>query len=168
MQVSQLQVANDKVQDRLILRIATQSSEEIRVYFTRRFLRELWPYLVSMLNGHLAARPQISAASPSQSEPAATFEKPFREENPRFPLGSTPLLVSEATLEASGEGQARLVLREGRERSVNLNLNADLLQALCAMLRATCEQAKWDMALDYNQATGAVATINAPEKILLH
>ena len=166
--ISQLQVANDKVQDRLVLRIATQSNEEIRVFLTRRFLRELWPHLTAMLSGHLAARPLPPNAPTTTPEPPATFEQPFRDDNPRYPLGSTPLLASEATLEAVGEGQGRLVLREGRERSFNLNLNAELLQALCAMLRASSEQAGWDMSLDYHQAPGSLETFSAPTKILLH
>lgn len=167
MQVTQLQVANDSLQDRLVLRIATQSNEEIRVFFTRRFLRELWPHLTTMLSGHLAARPQLAEAIAKPEQPAM-FEQPFRENNPRYPLGSAPLLASEASLEAAGDGQARLILREGRERSFNLNLNAELLRALCAMLRAASEQAKWDIALDYQPAPGALETVKAPANILLH
>ncbi len=168
MQVTQLQVANDSVQDRLVLRIATQSNEEIRVFFTRRFLRELWPHLTAMLSGHLSVRPQSSGTPAIKSGKPATFEQAFREENPSYPLGSKPLLASEATLEAAGEGQARLILREGRERSFNLNLNAELLQALCAMLRAASEQAQWEMALEYQQTPVSLATISTPNKILLH
>ena len=168
MQITQLQVANDSVQDRLILRIATQANEEIRVFFTRRFLRELWPHLATMLSGHLAQRPTVIIEADSASPQPPSFEKPFRDDNPSYPLGSTPLLASEATLEAAGDGLARLVLREGRERSFNFNLNADLLQALCAMLRAASEQAQWEMKLDYDMARITSTTSNAPGKALLH
>lgn len=146
MNIRQLQVANDSVQDRLLLRVGTQANEELRVWFTRRFLRELWPGLAAMLAGHLAPRvvdkPAPAAAAPS-------FDQPFRNENPHYPLGSNPLLASEATFEATGEGSARLTLREARERSLSLNLNSELLQALCSMLRAAAEQAKWELPLDY-------------------
>ena len=168
MQISQLQVANDSVQDRLILRIATQANEEIRVFFTRRFLRELWPHLATMLGGHLAQQPTLVIEADSAAPQPPTFEQPFRDDNPTYPLGSTPLLASEATLEPAGDGLARLVLREGRERSFNFNLNADLLQALCAMLRAASEQAQWEMALDYDKARIASPTGKAPAKSLLH
>ena len=168
MQISQLQAANDSVQDRLVLRIATQANEEIRVFFTRHFLRQLWPHLTAMLSGHLAARPVSANAGSPSSENPASFDHPFRDQNPVYPLGSNPLLASEATLEAAGDGQARLILREGRERNFNLNLNAELLQALCAMLRAASEQAQWEMALDYNKACIASPTSKAPAKALLH
>ena len=153
MQIRQIQVANDSLQDRLVLRIATQANEEIRVFFTRRFLRELWPHLISMLLDHLAAQPVLSSDIPEADAPeeTASFEKPFSNDDPLYPLGSMPLLASEATLEAAGPGLARLILREARERSFNMNLNAELLQALCAMLRAASEQAGWELGLDYGQ-----------------
>ena len=157
MQIRQIQVANDSLQDRLVLRIATQANEEIRVFFTRRFLRELWAHLMTMLLDHLAVQPVLSTDAPAADTPeeAAGFEKPFSNDDPLYPLGSMPLLASEATLEAAGPGLARLILREARERSFNMNLNAELLQALCAMLRAASEQAGWDLGLDYGQPAAA-------------
>ena len=65
------------------------------------------------------------------------------------------MLAAEATLEAAGEGLWRLILREMRERGVTLNLNGELLQALCSMLRATAGQAAWDLTLDYAGAAPA-------------
>jgi hypothetical protein len=167
MQIRQLQVACDAAQDRLTLRVATQANEEFRVWITRRYLRELWPHLVAMLAGHLAARPQAPAEKPA-GEPAASFEQPFKEDNPSFPLGSTPLLASEATLTASGEGLARLILREGRERSFTLNVNGELLQALCAMLRKSAEQAGWGLALDYAPAAAPAPAADNAKPGLLH
>lgn len=160
MQIRQIQVANDSIQDRLVLRIATQANEEIRVFFTRRFLRELWPHLIAMLLDHLAAPPAFSpetaqSETAAESETGATFEKPFTNDDPSFPLGSQPLLASEATLEVAGPGLARLILREARERSFNMNLNAELLQAFCSMLRASSDQAGWDLALDYGKPAAA-------------
>lgn len=61
MRISQLQVANDSVQDRLALQIATEANDEFRLHFTRRFLRELLPHLTAMPAGYLGA----SAAEPA-------------------------------------------------------------------------------------------------------
>lgn len=148
MQIQQLQVAADPVQDRLLLRISTPSQEEVRVFVTRRFLRELWPHLIGMLFGHLGARP-IQLEIREMPATAGSFDAPFENPEASFPLGGTPLLAAEAKLEAAGEGLCRLSLREFKERSFTMTLNADLLQALCSMLRATCEQSKWDLELDY-------------------
>lgn len=194
MSVRQIQVANDSVQDRLILRIGTSANEEIRVYFTRRFLRDLWPHLAAMLTGHLAAanldtlKPShesgsnsgsnsgnrsnnesgstADAEAPEQSGTQSTsFDQAFQNDNPTYPLGAKPLLATEAVLDANGEGSATLTLREGRERSFKLSLNVELLQALCAMLRAANEHAGWDLSLDH---TPPVSIARPPVNSLLH
>jgi hypothetical protein len=170
MQIRQLQVANDKIQDRLVLRIATQENEEIRVFFTRRFLSELWPFLVAMLLEHLSiqAAENDDLADEINAGEVASFEKPFVSDNPYFPLGSMPLLASEAALEATAPGMARLLLREGRERSFNMNLNAELMQALCTMLREGSEQSGWELELGYGETISTTSTSSSCGKGLLH
>ena len=169
MQGRQRQVVHDSVQDRLVLRIATQANEEIRVFLTRRYLREIWPHLAAMLAGRPGAvPPQMAAAEACRdaADPDATFAQPFREDNPVYPLGNNPLLATEATFEAAENGGCRLTLRERRERCVALNLDAGLLQALCSMLRAGAGKGGWDLALDYSPAT---VPMPAPGgKTLLH
>lgn len=168
MQISQLQVATDNVQDRLLLRVATPDNEEYRIFFTRRFLRELWPHFTAMLTGHLRLRPAMTPEADAAEDSPNTFEQQFREDNPSYPLGSKPLLASEATLEPAGDGLARLILREGRERSFELSLSAEMLQALSAMLRAASEQAQWEIALEYQGAAGPMIINRAPGTPLLH
>jgi len=169
MSVRQLQIANDSVQDRLVLRIATDDNEEIRVFLTRRFLREIWPHLSRMLghqlNQQTAAPARESDGDGDEGHEASSFEQPFKEDDPVFPLGAKPMLASEATFESGEDGLSRMILREGRERYFSLNLNNELLQALCSMLRAASEQAKWDLGLSYD----APATLTTPPgKSLLH
>ncbi|PKO48120.1 MAG: hypothetical protein CVU31_07260 [Betaproteobacteria bacterium HGW-Betaproteobacteria-4] len=153
MQIRQLQVACDQVQDRLLLRISSQDDEEYRIWLTRRFLRELWPHL-SRLAGKLAATPIVGEAL---ADEAVNFDQAFSEENATFPLGSTPLLCSELKVDTLNDGTFNLTFREGRERCFQLAVNADLLQTLCAMLRAGAEHAQWNLALDGVQATSSTA-----------
>ena len=160
MQISQLQVSHDGVQDRLMLRIATNAKEEIRAWITRRFLRELWVPLVSVMLDHLSAppvTPDINGQAAAQAAaPAGNFDEPYRDDNLSYPLGKNPLLVSEVQMEPTGPNSVRMTLREARERSFTINLNADLMQALCAMLRATSEQAGWALTLDYSTPSGSL------------
>lgn len=145
MQIRQLQVACDQLQDRLLLRISTQEDEEYRIWLTRRFLRELWPHL-SRLAGNQAVATPIVGELPADD--VANFEQPFSEENATFPLGSTPLLSSELKVDTLSDGTFNLSFREGRERSFQLAMNVELLQTLCAMLRAGADHAQWNLALD--------------------
>lgn len=173
MQISQLQVSHDGVQDRLVLRIATSAREEIRAWITRRFLRELWMPLVGVMRDHLSSPPQVaSAPAAAATTPPGNFDEAFRDDNQSFPLGMAPLLVSEVKMEPSGPDLVRMTLREGRERSFTMNLNANLIQALCSMLRATSAQAKWDLDLGYDAERGGTVGDAAPSeptrKKLLH
>ncbi|MBU1364957.1 MAG: hypothetical protein KKE51_14165 [Gammaproteobacteria bacterium] len=152
MQIRQLQVACDQVQDRLLLRISSQDDEEYRIWLTRRFLRELWPHLSRLAGKQVAATPIVGEAP---ADEAVNFDQAFSEENATFPLGSTPLLCSELKVDTLNDGTFNLTFREGRERSFQLAVNADLLQTLCAMLRAGAEHAQWNLVLDGVPATSS-------------
>jgi len=146
MQIRQLQVACDHLQDRLLLRVATQADEEVRIWLTRRFLRDLWPHLAGLLGQQPAPLPVVADAAPAG---APSFEQAFRDDKATYPLGATPLLTSEIKFDTLSDGSFNLTFREGRERSFLLPLTPDLLQMLCAMLRAGAEQAQWNLSLDY-------------------
>lgn len=146
MQIRQLQVACDHLQDRLLLRVATQADEEYRIWLTRRFLRDLWPHLAKLLGQQSVPMAVTAEAPPAE---AASFEQAFRDDNATYPLGAMPLLTSEVKVDSLSDGSFNLTFREGRERSFLLALTPDLLQMLCAMLRAGAEQAQWNLALDY-------------------
>ncbi|MBK7901469.1 MAG: hypothetical protein KA603_11805 [Azonexus sp.] len=163
MQIAQIQAAADPIQDRLLLRIATNTQEEVRVFVTRRLLRDLWPLLMAVLADHLG-RP----APTSGSAPAGAFGEPYRLENPSLPLGAQPLLPGEAKVEPHGPGRCLLTLKEPRERCFALALDADLLHALCAMLRAGAEQARWDLDLPYGSPAPAGAEAAPKGKQFLH
>lgn len=146
----------------MVLRIGTSANEEIRIFITRRFLREIWPHLTAALAGQPAPMPQIITA---EDNTAASFEQAFSEDNPTYPLGANPLLATEAAIVTNEENLLQLTLREGRERSFSLKLNDELLHALCVMLRAANENAGWDLTLEY---TTPPTLVGSPAKALLH
>lgn len=148
--IRQLQVVIDSLQDRLLVRIATSSHDEVRLFVTRRFLRELWPHL----SRQLPVEGKPIAVETAESTPApGSFDQDFQNDNPNYPLGSTPLLAAEAVVEPIAEGGCNLTLRELKERSFTVSLNTDLLQAFCAMLRAAASESQWDLDLSYAPAT---------------
>lgn len=143
MQIRQLQIAHDTVQDRLVLRLATTDDEEYRAWLTRRFVRTLWPHLAKRM-----AEPAVPITEVPASD-GGSFEQAFQEDHATYPLGSTPLLVSEVKVDVLADGGVDLTFREGRERHFQLGLPPDLLQTFCAMLRAGAEAADWNLTLDY-------------------
>lgn len=149
MHIRQLQVACDRLQDRLLLRVATQADEEYRIWLTRRFLGDLWPHLAGLLGQPAAPQAAVGEAAPAEQ---ASFEQPFTDDKATYPLGTSPLLTSELKVDTLADGSFNLTFREGRERRLQLSLTPQLLHMLCAMLRAGAEQAQWNLALDYAPA----------------
>lgn len=167
MQIRQIQVANHVVEDRLHIRIATQDNEEIGVFMTRRFLRELWPHLMTVLLDRLATSP--NSQKPKKPGSSPSFDQAFDNENPKFPLGETPLLASEVNLEMVGQEAVKVTFREGQERNISLSLDADLMHAFCAMLRSASDKACWDLQLDYtNQRPMPTHPIPSTSRGMLH
>ena len=167
MQIAQLQVAFDPRTDRLMLRIASQAQEEFRIALTRRLVKALWPHLQRMLESHLAAAtpteaPNSSAgaeapadeptAAPPQGEAdaagAGTYNEPFDDSNLTHPLGTEPLLAMESRLQPRKGAICRVMLGELRARQVTFDCDRELMQALCAMIRATVDKAEWNLDLD--------------------
>ncbi len=165
MPIRQLQIAHDAVQDRLVLRVSTQADEEFRVWLTRRVLRELWPHLARLLGpaNDRAALPGEIAAWPAPSGLTPVLP----DDKVSYPLGATPLLISEIQCDSLADGSFQLTFREGRERSFELGLTPDLLQAFCAMLRTAAEQAHWDLALDH-AASITLGVLPHPRPFHLH
>ncbi len=160
MQLRQLQVASDSIQDRLLLRFSTLQNEEVRVWLTRRFLRQIWAALLQMAErvGEPPAESETdSDADAAGSRDDASFEQPFVEDDPSYPLGKKPLLASEAKLDLLEDSSLRLTLSEGRERSCSLHMDGELLQFFCAMLRAAERQADWNLGLDYGEQPAVAA-----------
>ena len=116
-------------------------------------------HLAGLIGQQGAPQPVVGETPPAE---AASFEQPFADENATYPLGSTPLLTNEVKFDTLSDGTYNLTFREGRERSFQLGLPPDLLQALCAMLRAGAEHAQWNLALDYTPATTISAVSKSP------
>jgi len=172
MNIRQLQVVVDSLQDRLLLRIATNSNDEVRLFITRRFLRELWPHLSRLLPKD--GVPVTVDADGEDTAPPGSFDQEFHNDDPNFCLGSTPLLAAEAVVEPIAEGGCRLTLREPKERSCTVELNTDLLLAFCAMLRAAASESLWDLDLPYAATAGTPGFAEpagepaAPSRTTLH
>jgi len=151
MHIQQLQISFDAREDRLLLRIATEEREEIRVALTRRLVKVLWPHLVRMLDGHLAGVEDDVAISeePSSPSPASgRFDAPYDEDKLSHPLGIEPVLAMESRLQAIEGPACRIMLGEVRARKVSFECDRELLLALCTMIRATIARADWDLDLD--------------------
>ena len=110
MNIHQLSVTYLAEQDRILMRVNTTASEEMRLWLTRRLMLGLWPLLSRLLTEHLlkleAAGTSLGAADEELKKMLADFRKeeflqhadfdtPYQDNKQALPLGEEPLLVTD-------------------------------------------------------------------------
>jgi len=163
--VHQVTVSYAADADRLLLRISTAGKNEFRLWLTRRFTKSLWGLLMGPLErepgvagGQAApgAKDAIMAMCHQEAVLSADFSKKHQPGVPATPGGGEPLAVS-AQLTPAGPDQNRLAITTDVGVDINLNLDRQLLHALCHMLVQATTQAEWGLDLAIGEAGQVVA-----------
>lgn len=154
--VNQLHVSFVPAHDRLLLRVATANRREIRLWMTRRFVRQLWPVLLEALNtdpavaGHAdpRARSEVLSFQHEQAVQSTRFSKGQYQPAPETrPLTETPLLLSRVKSETLDATHTRLELITARDRSFQLTLDRKTIHSLCKLIADCASSAEWDLDL---------------------
>jgi hypothetical protein len=162
MQIRQLSVNYLPEQDRILLRVNTATSEEMRLWLTRRLMAGLWPLLNRLTNQQLLQR----EAAGSSLDPAdddlkkmltdyrkdqllreADFQTPYEDKPAAFPLGSEPLLVTDVDVTPQSDGGLRLHFHERRQaqeqRNFRIQMEPRLVQGLMHLVEQSLQRAQW-------------------------
>lgn len=181
MNIHQINVGYVMEQDRLLIRINSQSGEEFRIWLTRRLGIQWLPILER--SGQTQLQTQMAQPDPAapvshqreqlmrnfQKEAQAyegDYETPFREQASALPLGEEPLLVTELQMTSLADGKLQVTLVEKlsqRQRDMQLTMDVTLTQGLTQLLRRAIEASDWlkgpdpksALALESDQASGA-------------
>ena len=163
MQIHQLSISYLAEQDRVLVRVKSSSSEEIRLWLTRRLMLGLWPLLTKLLTNHLlkleAAGRSLDGADESLKKMLADFRKeeflrqadfdtPFDEADAQMPFGPEPLLITDVDATPIADGQLRLSFNARlphveEPRTFQLDLQPALMQALMHLLEQALARAQW-------------------------
>lgn len=161
MNIHQVNVSYAGEQDRLLLRINSQSGEEFRIWLTRRLTLQLLPVLDKSSQTQLQAQmpaPDPAAPLPQQrqqmvqnfqKEAAAyqgDFQTPFKDQPAALPLGEDPLLVTELGLTPLPDGKLQMALMERlpqRKRDMQLVMDTTLTQGLLRLLHQALKASDW-------------------------
>ena len=164
MQIHQMSVTYLPEQDRILMRINTTASEEMRLWLTRRLMVGLWPLLTKMLTEHLlkleSGGAAVAGANPELKKMLADFRKeeflqhadfdtPYKEEQPRFPLGEEPLLVTDVDATPLAGGPLRLSFNERppspdkKPRNFQMEMAPKLMQGLMHLLEQALVHSQW-------------------------
>ena len=157
MNITQLQLTFNPEQDRLLFRVNGSDESEIRAWFTRRLVRQLWPNLLQMLAHKIArdvptanddARRMVLGMQHEASVGKADFSQPYRAEATQFPLGQVPFVASKLRMSVLPQGMYLLSMHPAQGQGVDLRLNDTLLHGLCRMLQKACKEAEWKLLLE--------------------
>lgn len=156
MSIRQIQARYDELQDRVLLRLSTSDDTEFVFWFTRRFTRRFWGFLLKTLEqdepvrqqSDTEARKAVLAMRHENFVQQGNFSKPFEEKTYQRPLGPEPMLVVRADYTPGAKpGTFTLSLRPQQGQGVDLGLTAPLLHSICKLLLDAAAQSDWDLKL---------------------
>ncbi len=156
MRLHQLKLDFIPEHDRLLLRVSTDSQQEVRLWLTRRALRLLWPLLVQMVRAspeaaqqsNPQARDALVGMQHEQALSKADFAKPFEEAAREMPLGAEPILVARMQSNKDDKGNQVLGLLPQKGQGIHLTLDNTLLHSFCKLVQNAAAKADWDIALE--------------------
>ncbi len=151
--IHQTQAAYVPEEDRLLFKINTQHREEFRFWMTRRFIKRFWPALSQALKNH----PDIAMPSSPESRNAildfmqenassqADFSTEFAPDPAVTPLGSAPVLISQARIRAGGGSGFLVSFHPTEGYGIEVAMDAQLLFSFRQLLSDAISQADWDL-----------------------
>jgi hypothetical protein len=162
--IQQLNLSYIADQDRLLLRVGLSDNSELMVWLTYRITRMIWQLL--NLEAHLPSANSIQVDTPPsqavqqfQQEVQTTealqkmdFKSPY---TPRKEVvNDQPMLVTNVLLHSQDGKPQGLEMPCLEGISVRINLNQELILALCNMLQLSSKEAAWDL-------TGLIPLVSA-------
>ena len=173
----QMTMSYSAVEDRLLLRVSTTAHAEHQIWLTRRFVSVLWPALIKGVERQ--ALPPETAAAPTTTPQVkravvamqhhealqkTDMSQKHDEEKVNKPSTPNPLLATGGQCQPMKGGGMRLNLRTKEGLQISLNLNPQLLHALCHQISSLAMKADWDLALAVGDPN-----VTMPEgKVALH
>ncbi|MBM3511297.1 MAG: hypothetical protein FJX61_14340 [Alphaproteobacteria bacterium] len=153
-------------QDRILFHMSTTDDTEIRLWFTRRFIKRFWgvlgklteraPTVVTQTDP--VAKRSVVAFQRETAVAQTDFSKTYEEKaEPKLPLGVEPVLVTrlKATPQANGHYQLSFAPEQGNQ--VNITLNTQYLHSLTHLLLQVVHKTDWDLTLEASEVAAAQA-----------
>lgn len=155
MNIHQIQMAFDKLQDRILLRVSTSEHAEFRFWMTRRYVKLLWAMLIKMLerdpvaavHGDESVRRAMMGFQHADAVRAGNFDKKYEEAASALPLGAEPVLLSRITAKQNADKQQVLSIQPEQGQGIDIVVNIELLHMISKLLVDAVSQSDWDITL---------------------
>ncbi len=154
--IQQINLSYIADQDRLLLRVGLSDNSELMVWLTYRITRMIWQLLSGV--AHIPSAQSIQAdASPQQAVQQFQQEVQVAEnlqkmdfQTPYTPrqevMNDQPMLVTDVLLHSQDDKPQGLEMPCLEGINVRINLNQELILALCNMLQLSSKEAAWELA----------------------
>ena len=160
--MSQITVEYSPVEDRVLLRINTVAKVELRLWLTRKIVRELWAALFGVIEGNPEIRPElpsrvkkaVMSLQHQEAVQSGNFAAKHDKETTSHPLTEEPPLVIGVACGPWKNGSAKLSLHTKIGKKMNLNLDENMVHALCHLLVSATTRAGWGLDLMIGEPTG--------------
>jgi hypothetical protein len=180
--IQQINLGYNAQQDRLLLKVGLADNSELVVWLTYRITKQLW----QLLNGetHLPTATSINAETPPQqaaalfkqeAEASETLEKMdfATEYQPRAEIVNDGAMLATSVViipRPNKPSSLEMPCLEGI--TVRMNLNQELVLALCNMLQLSAKEASWDLGaslvMSVQAQSDALFAANPEAKKVLH
>ena len=154
---------------RVSFRAPDQSLHELRAWLTRRMVSKVWPTILHSLQTQVTldqpaaahARLEIVSmahqASVSDMAAAGKFDAPYETAIDQFPLGETPIVVTQAQFNMVRNEPLRINFLPESGEGFEIAFQPSLLHGFCKLLQSVVELAEWDIELIMPGASAAPA-----------
>ncbi len=178
MSIQQLNLSYSHEQDRLLFRIGLHDDSELQVWLTYRVTRKIWQLLVSK-TPLASANSSQQDATPQQAlqrfqQEAETMEALGKMDftsayQPRRTVKNDgPMLVVRASLNDANPDMPILDLVCHEGMTINMNLNKEMILAICNMLQTTAKEAGWSVGAPAQEPASIRLAEDAEIKKVLH
>lgn len=163
MELHQIQVFYNPAEDRLLCRAAFKDGDgelqEVRAWFTRRLVRQLWPVTLQALERQVAMqKPEAAHASADivgmeyqnsvdTIRGNGNFDQPYQAKDANFPLGKTPILVHQVDFKIHADQPIRMKLSPETGAGFEIAFTQTILHGFCELLKNAVNQAEWGIEL---------------------
>lgn len=157
MKVKQIGLDYQAVEDRMLLKVATDPASDLAFWVTRRYFKLLWEALSQALERQLSvdkaldaqAREAVLALERQQKLAKTDFNQPFEGgAQPAEAQGQkTYSLLYGVSIQMKSANLWRIALLMNDKRQAEVNLNNDMILSLMALMQRTLGAAEWDLKL---------------------
>src|SRR5665647_2568585 len=163
MKIHQLQATYLIEQDRILVRLNSAAGEELRLWLTRRMVKNLFLHMIEASIELVTAQMQIESHDGASSLELMQFKKqealqqadfstPFNTQASVLPIGVEPLLATTVHITPVEDGSVRIGFEEkipglASSRSFEVTLGQQLLHGFLHLLESALQHAGWGFRL---------------------